>query len=164
MWRIWRDIVSHPMLLYPHPVPPIPIRSGNDLILPIRIWNPWRTLKGHSGWILLQRHSSSCYASNVSVGHSIHGDQKMTPQPKRFIRLNFLGTGWPSGLGRWSRLLRSAGCGFNSRRHPVTRPSLPTGLLWTRDMINEAVTDQWLQMNGAMVGNWQRSWPGRKRR
>ena len=38
------------------------------------------------------------------------------------------GGGWPSGLGHWSLLLRSAGRGFNSRRHPVTRRSPPSGL------------------------------------
>ena len=31
--------------------------------------------------------------------------------------------GRPSGLGRWSLILRSAGCGFDSHRHPVVRPS-----------------------------------------
>ena len=41
-----------------------------------------------------------------------------------------LGAGWPSGLGSWSLSLRAAGCGFDSRRHPVTRPSSPPGLRW----------------------------------
>ena len=45
-----------------------------------------------------------------------------------FRNARCLGAGWPSGLGRWSRLLRSAGCGFDSRRHSVTRPSPPPGL------------------------------------
>ena len=76
-----------------------------------------------------------------------------------FSYLRGLVTEW---LGRWPLLLRSAGCGFNSRRDSVTRPSLPPGFRWLRYVIHV-----WLWLNlqiyGAMGDNKPRSWPARKR-
>ena len=73
------------------------------------------------------------------------------------------GARWPSGMGRRSLLLRSVGCGFNSRRHPVTWPSLPPGLRWLYGTnLYMAVNWHRCTIHGAMVGIWPRSLSNQK--
>ena len=55
--------------------------------------------------------------------------------------------GWPSGLGSRSLHPRSAGCGFDSRRHPVTQPCPPPRLRWLKVQLYMTVTEHDYSIN-----------------
>ena len=104
--------------------------------------------------VLPSMHAISWSKISQKSKGSISSSSHMIKNDFWFVFFRGGGRGRVAGvLGSRSLILWSAGCGFDSRRRPVTRPYPPPGLRWMKVQLYMAVTQRDYSINGAMGGD-----------